>query len=313
MVVLIRGESLMDKTYLLVSKMKIHNANAASSAYTIGVPAMTAWTGFMYALERYVRTKSKLEGVRFTGIAVSYHECELQTYRLDAYRTHIVGYAKPPKLDGNDGGIKSASFIEEARCHMCVSLLIEVEGVNGMNEKMLLRATKERIPRMKAAGGDIGTKFDEKNLTVHYVRDEKSMYKIRARLMCGTILKERTDLIQPTEEHDALDCLMDIQRVVYKKFVEEQEDSKKKVRWESSKFIDKGWLVPIAVGYCDLSGPTDKLEGQRSYDYEHHFVEPIVTVGEFRMPHRFNTLDEMMWRYDYDEVNGLYLCKQTVQ
>lgn len=313
MVVLIRGESLMDKTYLLVSKMKIHNANAASSAYTIGVPAMTAWTGFMYALERYVRTKSKLEGVRFTGIAVSYHECELQTYRLDAYRTHIVGYAKPPKLDGNDGGIKSASFIEEARCHMCVSLLIEVEGVNGMNEKMLLRATKERIPRMKAAGGDIGTKFDEKNLTVHYVRDEKSMYKVRARLMCGTILKERTDLIQTTEEHDALDCLMDIQRVVYKKFVEEQEDSKKKVRWESSKFIDKGWLVPIAVGYCDLSGPTDKLEGQRDYDYEHHFVEPIVTVGEFRMPHRFNTLDEMMWRYDYDEVNGLYLCKQTVQ
>ncbi|WP_029545534.1 type I-F CRISPR-associated protein Csy2 [Selenomonas sp. AB3002] len=304
----------MDKTYLLFSKMRVHNANAASSAYTIGVPAMTAWTGFMYALERYVKKQRKLEKVEFTGIAVSYHECELQTYRLDVDRTHIIGYAKPPKLKGKKGEIQAASFIEEARCHMCVSLLIELEGVNGMNEKMLLNAVRERMPRMKAAGGDIWTKFDEKNLTVHYVRDEKSMYKVRARLMCGTILRERTDLIQPTEEHDALDCLMDIQRVVYKKFVEEQENSKKKVvRWESSKFIDKGWLVPITVGFCDLSGPTDKLEGQRDYDYEHHFVEPIVTVGEFRMPHRFNTLDEMMWRYDYDEVNGLYLCKQTVQ
>lgn len=302
----------MDKTYLLFSKMKVHNANAASSAYTIGVPAMTAWTGFMYALERYVRTQCKLEEVRFTGIAVSYHECELQTYRLDEYRTNIVGYAKPPKLDGNDGGIKAASFIEEARCHMCVSLLIELEGVNGKNEKKLLHAVRERMPRMKAAGGDIWTIFDEKNLNVHYVRDEKSMYKVRARLMVGAMLKERLDLIQPTEAHDALDCLMDIQRVMHKKIVEGQEDSKKKVRWESSKFIDKGWLVPIAVGFCDLSGPTDKLEGQRDYGYEHHFVEPIVTVGEFMMPHRFNTLDEMMWRYDYDEVNGLYLCRQAM-
>ena len=33
------------KTYILISNIKIHNANAMSSPYTIGFPAMTAWLG----------------------------------------------------------------------------------------------------------------------------------------------------------------------------------------------------------------------------------------------------------------------------
>lgn len=42
-------------TYLVIRKMQIHNANAMSSTYTIGVPAMTAWLGAVHALERKVR------------------------------------------------------------------------------------------------------------------------------------------------------------------------------------------------------------------------------------------------------------------
>lgn len=46
------GEKFVMKAYLLISHLRIHNANAMSSTLTIGVPAMTAWLGAVHALER---------------------------------------------------------------------------------------------------------------------------------------------------------------------------------------------------------------------------------------------------------------------
>ena len=52
-------------TYLVIRKMQIHNANAMSSTYTIGVPAMTAWLGAVHALERKVRGLNQKKRVIF--------------------------------------------------------------------------------------------------------------------------------------------------------------------------------------------------------------------------------------------------------
>ncbi|HNL81302.1 MAG TPA: type I-F CRISPR-associated protein Csy2, partial [Agitococcus sp.] len=43
------------RRFLLIPHIKIHNANAMSSPYTIGFPAMTAWLGAVHALQRYVQ------------------------------------------------------------------------------------------------------------------------------------------------------------------------------------------------------------------------------------------------------------------
>lgn len=40
------------KSVLLIPYIKIQNANALSSPYTIGFPAMTAWLGAVHALQR---------------------------------------------------------------------------------------------------------------------------------------------------------------------------------------------------------------------------------------------------------------------
>ena len=40
----------MMKTYIVLPDVQIHNANAMSSTYTIGFPAMTAWLGAVHAL-----------------------------------------------------------------------------------------------------------------------------------------------------------------------------------------------------------------------------------------------------------------------
>lgn len=38
------------RRFILISHLKIHNANAMSSPFTIGFPAMTAWLGVIHAL-----------------------------------------------------------------------------------------------------------------------------------------------------------------------------------------------------------------------------------------------------------------------
>lgn len=49
------------KAYLLISRLRIHNANAMSSTLTIGVPAMTAWLGqSMHWNESWEKGESRL-------------------------------------------------------------------------------------------------------------------------------------------------------------------------------------------------------------------------------------------------------------
>ncbi len=66
------------KIYILLSHIRIHNANAHSSLYTIGVPAMTAWLGAVHALQRRIRRHTGLEQVSFVKTGISCHRSDLQ-------------------------------------------------------------------------------------------------------------------------------------------------------------------------------------------------------------------------------------------
>lgn len=102
------------KNYLLLPGMQIQNANAMSSTCTIGFPAMTAWMGAVHALERKMTGIDGMEAVRFTGVAVSCHDCQLQVYRGPGdYRNSIIGTANP--LRKKNGNFERPPFIEEAR------------------------------------------------------------------------------------------------------------------------------------------------------------------------------------------------------
>ena len=95
------------KDILLIPNIQIHNANALSSPYTIGFPAMTAWLGFMHALERKLHN-SEFSEVKFTGIIVSCLDINLQTYKGKGdYVSSIIATSNPLDKSGN-----RPSFIE---------------------------------------------------------------------------------------------------------------------------------------------------------------------------------------------------------
>lgn len=291
------------KAYLLISHLRIHNANAMSSTLTIGVPAMTAWLGAVHALERKLgeRREPALEGIRLVKTAVSYHKTNLQIYKGPGdYVNSLVGMANPLNEKG-----ERPSFIEDARIHLSVSLLIEAERVDGNNMELLEQAVKEILPRMKMAGGDI---LDVGKIQVMRidVNDRKAVKKVIFSLMPGYVPIERKDLMEAAEleRKDSLDRLLHYLKVYQ---TAEKDESGKITGWKYEKAA-AGWIVPLAVGFKGLS-PLGKVKNQRDPDTPHRFAESIVTLGEFKMAHRFRDIDGMMWHYAYEKTNQLYLCK----
>lgn len=96
------------KRFLIIPRLKIHNANALSSPYTIGFPAMTAWLGGVHALQRKLNAASFTD-LRFSACAVSCHQIDLQTYQGRGDYVHsIVGTGNPlDKTGGRPSFIKA--------------------------------------------------------------------------------------------------------------------------------------------------------------------------------------------------------------
>lgn len=305
------------KTYLLLPKIKIQNANALSSLCTIGFPAMTAWMGFAHALERKIRLSSNLESVHFSGVGVICYGAHLQVYKeLGSKQYCIINSLNPnekrptqPKKqtekDSSEKGNSNdpASFIEEPRIHLCVSLLIQCAGVSGDNEDELAKFVEIALPRMKIAGGDI-LSFEKPR--IYYASDEKPEQekKILCQLMPGFALIERRRLLEKAESNnfDALDALLSF-FAIHPKGKEEPQS----VQGPSYR-KGAGWLIPIVVGFQGLSS-LGKVKNQRDPTVLHRFVESVVTLGEFKMPYRFSSVEEILWHYEYDESQSLYVCK----
>jgi len=283
----------MADKYLLVPHLRIINAQAASTPYTVGFPAMTSWLGFVHALERSIRQDGALREARLPRVAVSCHSCDLQVFRDKNNRYEsLIGTKKPLRKKQNSNEFVPAQFIEEARCHLEVSLLIEVTGLDGDDIKAFEDAVRKELPRLKGAGGDIVLSRHDLNCWKVYEIAKDDMVteqKIRNRLMPGHVIIERQDLMSREDGTDSIDRMLDVMQGICP---------------------SDGWIVPIAVGFRDLSGSLE-VKNQRSYDYDHHFVEPLVTMGEFIIPYRLKSIQDMMWSYEYKEAEGLYLCKNN--
>jgi CRISPR-associated protein Csy2 len=297
---------------LLLPHIKVQNANALSSPFTIGFPAMTAWLGAVHALQRKVNA-SGFQNVNFDKAAVVSHDMNLQTkIGQGDFVQSIIVPKRPPstKKELTDFNAGSApSFIEEARCHLDVSLLIEYPRIDRADEDVLIEQVTHHLnASMKIAGGDI---LSFQKPTLHRIEEgnDTELHRLTRKLMPGYAIIERRELMIEAmkQGQDAMDTLLDYLAVHYSC----EQDDEGNVVWSSQRKTS-GWIVPIATGF---HGITDlrHAKNQRDPDAPHRFAESVVTLGEFRMPHRIHTLDEILWCYYTDLEKNLYLCQQTSQ
>ena len=190
------------KSILLLPHIKIQNANALSSPYTIGFPAMTAWLGFVHALQRKLN-QADFDDLKFKSVGVACHDLNLQTYKSRGDYVHsIIATGNPLDKDGS-----RPAFIEEAHCHLDVSLVIECEDLP-FEEDELLEILPTHLSQLKIASGDI-LNFGEIKLLD--ITDENSRRALMRKLMPSYVLIERRELMLEAMQTgaSAMDALLD--------------------------------------------------------------------------------------------------------
>lgn len=293
------------KTYLLLPHLRIHGANGMSCAYAAGFPAMTAFLGFVQALE------NKIGFAKFQKVGLVVHKSELQAYYQESsYCWNLKLRKAPSDRNGN-----ASPIIEQALIHMEISLLIEVDGIQPQQEPELLEHLRKILPMMRIAGGTILGFWEIPDLFYveegahsgqEHEEDSSIPHEILHRLMLGYALISRTDLMDKLQKEGRGDALDRILYAISLQNIPHESADGTVCEWERKKLIP-GWLVPLAVGFHDLSGAI-RVKEQRAYHREHHFAEPLLTLCEFKMPYHFTSIDEMMWQYHYDSSKGNYLC-----
>ncbi len=228
---------------LILPHLKIHNANALSSPFTIGFPAMTAWLGFVHALERKL-SQAGVSDLMLHSAAVVSHWRDVQTHKGEGDFVHsIIGRANPLDKDGS-----RSAFIEETRCHLDVSLVIEWSGnEDQVQQPDFTEQLQAVIATMKVAGGDL---LSVGKPSVKSVITEQDTAQVLRRLMPGYMLIERRDLMMDAMQRDAdaIDALLSYLTVHH--HCEQLEDQS--VVWHSQRKTS-GWIVPIVTGFQGIS------------------------------------------------------------
>lgn len=271
--------------YLIIPEMHVQNANAQPVWWMIGAPPVTAYMGFVHALEISMEAKSN-------GVGIIHHD-------IDFPGESIGGSFRPAQF-------KSASFIDKsdyisgtntlssqptARCHLVCSIVIRFDENEMIDEQKVLRFLRGR----RLAGGDILSHGDlilianESNSGNVFLTLRK---KIR-RTLWG--IHDRKDLmIRGEGDRDNLDTLLRLTR----RFPEPVENQKTNP--------DKQWLIPTTVGYIEISERTQRRNVRR--ELIHAYAEPLVGLIQYRILSEKNGLQ--FWSPSCP-MPGVYLASAT--
>jgi len=301
---------------LIIPKIKIHNANAISSPYTIGFPAMTAWLGGVHALQRKMNANADFQELKFKRVGIVSHEFELQASELEYNRKLKLVKRSITSKDSKESKINDflkggqPPIIPEGRCHLTVSLIIEYSHLSDrMDDENFIKAVSNQLHSgMKLASGDI-ISFEKPHLKSVSEMDYsgEAMQKLTQTLMPSYALINRRDLMLEAMEQgqDAIDSLLGYLKIQHQC---EQDEETGDVTWLKPARKVRGWVIPISTGFHGITELKDKTTGQRDSKTPHRFAESIITLGEFKMPYQLDSLDELLWQYTKED--DLYLCTQ---
>lgn len=287
-------------SYLVIQKMRVTEASMEAAPVVSGFPSVPAVMGFVHALQR--RLQARYAGVVFSGAGIACHTFE-PGIRPTGEGIKAVMSKNPPHARKHlDKGVP---FIEEGKADLLVSIIVRVEGPFFDPEPFKAEVTTS-LPLLRFAGGTIWEAKSVQFYTCSPDAPDEQKKVLRA-LMPGFVLMERRDLVEQSMDQglDALDALLD--HLEIRRLVSDDSDATS-YRWER-KSAEAGWLVPVSVGYRDISG-TVKAANQRDPDCEHCFAENVLTLGEFIMPIRLNRVESVLWKSFIDHRHGLYLYTQ---
>ena len=290
----------MSHYYILVSNLKIEGANAASSNITIGFPAITAWMGMVHAWER--KLWQMVPGIipsAFEAVGVSCRKFNLQTYKDKMSWIATIPNRRKP-MEYRNSKYAHAAIIDEPKADMTVDLILSLKAYENQDYEGIIENLPDVIAQSRAVGGYIVSTPD---ILIIDVEDDKDLEEMNrrfiAKMMPGFALISRSDLL---EEDSSLDRMLDILSVQTSQITDENGNTYMTPPIRNT----SGWIVPIVTGFRRLSEPTKPIKNERAIRFKHCFVEPAITLGEFKMVNQIKDIRNILWYYSHTDFK--YHC-----
>lgn len=305
--------------YLLFKKVMIDGANTISSPLTYGFPAITGFLGSFHAMSRKMADDESLSEVSLGGVLLACHDCQPQMYRPNSYNNYTFNQTRNPiKKDG-----KTASIIEEGKCRLVMSFVVEVLADTTLTTEQQASAiqnTKQWIQQQRMAGGSVRglARFEP----VQFF-DNSDISAVIPQLLPAFVLMDAqnefaqiiNDVQKDNPDATPLDALIEVCALHQIPKTQKNGDTK----WlTTSRKSGHGWLVPIPVGYQGISELYDSgvMQNVRNPEYPSQYVEAVYSLGKWVYPQRLNRIGgehdiaNAFWHYRYDADDSLYLVTQ---
>lgn len=305
--------------YIVIKRVMVEKANAVQCDYIIGTPAMTQFAGFFNKISRDL---SKIdESFKMQGFAVSYHNYSFNSFSNDR---GIKNFNIRSKLKDKRGetkstvkDIKGEAVVDDPLVDFEASFLIKCSF--DIDSDTLVSHLDEILRANRICCGYF-VKYNTYNepISVFDISncDEN---KVLNYLMPGNVLIDRHSLVEKEcleNNISPLEAMANFLKVY--PFVKEKDNGEEKfvlvedIQKENRPIVYRrkmaGWFVPMMVGYADICRKDD-VTHRRSTECEHHFVEPITTLCEYKMPNKFSSVENILWHNKKEE--DLYLIKNN--
>lgn len=305
--------------YLLFKKVMIDGANTISSPLTYGFPAITGFLGSFHAMSRKMADNESLSEVSLGGVLLACHDCQPQMYRPNNYKNYTFNQTRNPiKKDG-----KTASIIEEGKCRLVMSFVVEVLANTTLTtdqQASAIQNTKQWIQQQRMASGSVRglARFEP----VQFF-DNSDISAVIPQLLPAFVLMDAQnefaqiidDVQKDNPDATPLDALIEVCALHQIPETQKNGDTK----WlTTSRKSGHGWLVPMPVGYQGISELYDSgvMQNVRNSEYPSQYVEAVYSLGKWVYPQRLNRIGgehdiaNAFWRYRYDADDSLYLVTQ---
>lgn len=298
--------------YLLIKNIQIENANAISGPLSYGFPALSSFLGFVHALSRQLKEHEELSKLRLDGCLVACRDLQLHAYRTRSIRPYRFNQKRIPL--SRDG--KTASIIEEGRCHLTVHLAIGVYGFRECMRHAFEAFIQERVMQHRIAGGSV-VSLDAKSAVTYIGAGDPDKLK-KALFPAFVLMSAHEQLAMMMEEHPTelqidtpLDVLIETATIHHMP----PDDTAGNTHWSiKSMKQGRGWLVPIPVGYQGISSEIEagQLINSRNPEYPAQYVEAIYSLGKWVFPNTIEDIDQAFWYQNYDAEQSLYLIQPNL-
>ncbi len=300
--------------YLVFQKVVIAGANTISSPITYGFPAPTGYLGAFHAMSRKLQSQAAFADFSLGGVLLACHDLQVQAYRTSKYSDYTFNQTRNPiKKDG-----KTASIIEEGKCRVMMSFVVEVLGddeLSAEQKQQLPQNAEMWIQQSRIAGGSV----QHLGAQVRFVETE-SIDDVAMLLTPAFVLmdaqEEFAQLITQSQQQNpeitALDVLLDVATLHH----EPQIQANGKVKWTTRTIKQgHGWLVPMPVGYQGIADlyAAGEMQHARNPEYPSQYVECLYGLGKWVYPLRLaqqGDIEQAFWRYQYQPEQSLYLITQ---